>query len=231
MELTDLQKKDLSKFSLILNSLNMEDGVVYSYRYADEWEGLDGPYYNNRPSSEPGFLPQKIQDLFETIRDNFDVDTFYSEYYDNYNGSLDFIINASKKNLVVMYDYYVMEAEYNELEKGFQEADITGKTLIDPKFINWMKNKYGNKVILDYSGGGDDGYINNYASSDTGERTVDSILEDIGYQLLSNYYSGWEINEGSDGKIAFDFKNQVFTIIHNSRFEESVTETYMTFEF
>ena len=50
MELTDKQKHDLRRFSLILNSLNMEDGVEWTYRHYDEWESdyPDGPYYRNR---------------------------------------------------------------------------------------------------------------------------------------------------------------------------------------
>ena len=231
MELTDLQKKDLNKFSLILNSLNMEDGVVYSYRYADEWEGLEGPYYKNKVSSEPGFLPQKIQDIFDTIRDNFDIDIFYNEYYDNYNGSIDFIINAGKKTLTVRYEHYVMESEYNELEKSFQELQNNIKSLGDPNFINEMKNMYGDKVILTYYGGGDDGWIEGNVVSDGDSNELDSLLEDVAYRMLEKYYSGWEINEGSDGKIIFNFENKEALIEHSSRFEEGVTETYMTFEF
>ena len=50
MELTEKQKKDLNGFSLILNSLNMEDGVEWYYRYYGEWEDDEpnGPHYNNR---------------------------------------------------------------------------------------------------------------------------------------------------------------------------------------
>ena len=58
MELTEKQKKDLNSFSLILNSLNMEDGVEWYYRYYSEWEDDEpnGPYYNNRDvSSELNF--------------------------------------------------------------------------------------------------------------------------------------------------------------------------------
>ena len=88
MELTEKQKKDLNSFSLILNSLNMEDGVEWSYRYYDEWQDDEpyGPFYNNRDvGSELNFLPGSIGELFEEIKENFDTGNFYNEYYDNEN--------------------------------------------------------------------------------------------------------------------------------------------------
>ena len=91
MELTEKQKKDLNSFSLILNSLNMEDGVEWYYRYYGEWEDDEpnGPHYNNRDvSSELNFLPGSIGELFEEIKENFDTGNFYNEYYDNENGNL-----------------------------------------------------------------------------------------------------------------------------------------------
>jgi len=84
MKLDEKQIKDLNKFSLVLNSLNLEDGVNWFYRcYDGYFEPLDGPYYNGKHADELGFLPESIEEIFETIKDNFDTGNFYNDYYDN----------------------------------------------------------------------------------------------------------------------------------------------------
>ena len=49
MKLDEKQIKDLNKFSLVLNSLNLEDGVNWFYRgYDGYFEPLNGPFYNGK---------------------------------------------------------------------------------------------------------------------------------------------------------------------------------------
>ena len=121
MKLTDQQKKDLRKFSLILNSMNLEDGVNYKYSFYDDWDhGMDGPMYRGRSVHEVGQLPKSIQTLFDDIKNDFDTDNFYNDYYGTGNGSLQFEINAEKKQIIILYDYYEMKSEEGIL------ADIGG---------------------------------------------------------------------------------------------------------
>jgi hypothetical protein len=70
MELTEKQIQDLKKYSKLLNSLNMEDGVTWYYQcYDSEFESLYGPVHGGRNvSDELSFLPGSIEELFETIR-------------------------------------------------------------------------------------------------------------------------------------------------------------------
>ena len=255
MELTEKQKKDLNSFSLILNSLNMEDGVEWYYRYYGEWEYGEpaGPYYNNRDvSSELNFLPGSIGELFEEIKENFDTGNFYNEYYDNENGNLFFILNAEKKEIIVNYDYYDMITEESNIEKNFSDfSNVTAgwrgeeravKTLTNQNVVNELIKQYSNFCKLRYDGGGDSGWIEDEIETENGitkikketDADVDGIeanLETISYDLLELYYGGWEINEGSSGSINYNFQEQKVTMTHYQNVESTELEHYMTLKF
>jgi len=244
MELSDKEKNDLRRFSLILNSMNMEDGVYWNNRYEENYgyEQTEGPYYKNKNvESEISFLPDSIENFFKNILDNFDTDLFYNDYYDNYNGGVIITLNAIKKNLEVEYYYYSMNEEEHEINKSFVElSQITNqwrrgeeevKKLADENFLNEMKNLYGSYVEITYDGSGDSGYINNDVESETGREELAASFEDIAYECLEIYFAGWEINEGSSGKMKFDFDNQTLSIYHYQNIEEENEEHYKTFSF
>ena len=255
MELTEKQKKDLNSFSLILNSLNMEDGVEWNYSYYEEWQEDEpnGPYYNNRDvSSELNFLPGSIGELFEEIKENFDTGNFYNEYYDNENGNLFLILNAEKKEIIVNYDYYDMITEESNIEKNFSDfSNVTAgwrgeeravKTLTNQNVVNELIKQYSNFCKLRYDGGGDSGWIENEIETENGiteikkqtDVDVDGIeanLETISYDLLDLYYGGWEINEGSTGSINYNFQEQKVTMTHYQNVESTELEHYMTLKF
>lgn len=244
MELTDKQKNDLRRFSLILNSLNVEDGVEWIYRHYDEWESdePEGPYHNNRNiKDELDFLPGSVGPLFQEIRDNFDVDLFYNEIYDNYTGGLQLIINAEKKMLIIKYYYYSMSTEDSEFEQTFLElSQMTNpwrrgeekvKKLTNEDFLNMMEKEYGSYVQMDYDGSGDSGWINEQVNSDRGVKNLTSDMEDIAYEVLEQFQPGWEINEGSNGSMLFNFEEQEMTLTHYNNIEEEIDDIYKTFSF
>jgi hypothetical protein len=244
MELTDKQKNDLRRFSLILNSLNMEDGVEYVYRHYDEWEGYEpeGPYYRSQNvKGELDFIPGSIGPLFEEIKDNFDTDLFYNDYYDNYIGGLQIFVNAEKKMLIVKYYYYTMINEDSRIEKSFKDlSEMTNPwrsgereltKLTNEDFLNEMKEIYGSYVEMSYDGSGDSGWIDDNVNSDKGGKKSTAQLEDIAYEALEMFHAGWEINEGSSGSMIFNFENQTFTVTHYQNIEDEVEDFYKSFSF
>lgn len=80
------------------------------------------------------------------------------------------------------------------------------------------------KITITYSGSGDEGYINEI----TPERMngveiagdLHEMLESAAYDILSDHFGGWEINEGSHGHMTIDVgEQQVF--IHHGNIVES----------
>ena len=243
MKLSEKQIKDLRKFSLILNSLNLEDGVNYKYSYYDEWEAMDGPIYKGRSVDEVGFLPQSIEFLFDDIKNNFDTDNFLNDYYGTGNGSLNFEIDADKKQIIITYDFYETKSDETKIKNSFQDVvnaaapwyrqdrERKDKLLLDPQFIDEMMKKYGPIVEMTYEGSGDSGWLNEEVESSNGETSLDGRLEDITYELLDLYHSGWEINEGSNGTFSYNFQDKTVSINHYQNYDEEVEENYMTINF
>lgn len=244
MELTQQQIKDLKKMSLVLNALNMEDGVCYGYRnYDSYWDPISEPMYRNRDVSGEVSLPDSILDLFAEIRDSFDTSNFYDEYYDNENGELTFCVNANRKVIDITYDRYETNTETTSLTKTFKELtsvslpwgmrnnEPINKLFENPEFINKMIEKYGEFLQVRYDGGGDSGWIEGEVESSKGERSLDGRIEDIVYFLLEIFHAGWENDEGSNGNFSFNFKDQTVTMEHNMNYQEEVEEDYMTIQF
>jgi hypothetical protein len=243
MQLTEKQILDLKKFSKLLNSLNMEDGVNWYYQcYDGEFERLYGPIYRGRNvSDELSFLPGSIEEVFETIRDNFDTGNFYNDYYDTENGTLTFTINANGNEIDVMYDYYELNTEDSHIEKDFSDFsdvrpswggnDREVKKLSDPAIVEELKSVYGDSCRCSYDGSGDSGWVQDMVDSSKGSKGLNQQLEYICYDLLELYYGGWEINEGSNGSIDFNFEDQTVELNHSQNVEENVDEHYMTWKF
>jgi hypothetical protein len=243
MELTEKQILDLKKFSKLLNSLNMEDGVTWYYQcYDGVFERLYGPIYQGKDvSDELSFLPGSIEEFFATIRNNFDTGNFYNDYYDTENGTINFTIYANRNEIDVMYDYYEINTEDSQIEKNFSDfSDLRPgwrgderevKKLSDPAIVEELKSVYGDSCRCSYDGSGDSGWVQDMVDSSKGSKGLNQQLEYICYDLLELYYGGWEINEGSNGSIDFNFEDQTVELNHSQNVEDNVDEHYMTWEF
>jgi hypothetical protein len=109
--------------------------------------------------------------------------------------------------------------------------DRKDKLLVNPEFISEMLKKYGDIVEITYEGSSDSGWLNDEVASSDGETSLDGRLEDITYELLDLYHSGWEINEGSNGTFAYNFQNKTVSVNHNQNYDEEIEENYMTIDF
>jgi hypothetical protein len=243
MEITNQQKNDFKKLSLLLNAMNMEDGdVIYGYDcYDSQWESLDGPRYKgNYVNIE---TPKSIIEIFENVRDGFDTSNFDNEYYDSETGNLYFDVNAEKKNINVTYYHSVMNSETSSIRRSFNElltAPIPWdrpnvieqyKILNNPEFIDEMYEKYGEDLEVTYDGGADSGWINDEVGSSKGNLEIDNRLENILYAFLESYYSGWEINDGSSGTIYLNFEKKEIHVSHTLNYQEDEEEEYMVINF
>ena len=82
-----------------------------------------------------------------------------------------------------------------------------------------------------YDGSGDSGWVQDMVDSGKGPKGLNQVLEYICYDLLELFYGGWEINEGSNGRIDFNFEDQTVQLFHYQNVEENVDEHYMTLKF
>ena len=94
-----------------------------------------------------------------------------------------------------------------------------------------MKEQYGSYVELTYDGSGDSGWIDDNVNSDKGSKKSTNELENIAYEALELFHAGWEINEGSNGSMTFNFDDQTFTIEHYQNIEDEEQDFYKSFSF
>jgi len=140
-----------------------------------------------------------------------------------------------------MYDYYEVNTEESHIQKEFSYfSDSTptwrgherdAKKLSDPAVVEELKSEYGDSCNCTYDGSGDSGWVSDEVRCSKGRLKLNEQLERICYDLLELYYGGWEINEGSNGSIDFNFEDQIVDLYHNQNVEENVDEHYMTWKF
>lgn len=88
------------------------------------------------------------------------------------------------------------------------------------------KNPEATTFRVDYSGGGDSGYVEDYGYFDAGDSSAQlpGILEDY---ILNNLPGGWEINEGSAGYCIFNLDDFSAEIVHTEYYDETISATFL----
>lgn len=91
--------------------------------------------------------------------------------------------------------------------------------------IDYDLLKVFDKIVITYSGSGDEGYIDDIQPEPKLEglelsRELQEYLEAVAYDILEDNWAGWEINEGSHGHMTINVKERnVF--LHHGEIVES----------
>ena len=82
----------------------------------------------------------------------------------------------------------------------------------------------GRDAKVNFSGGGDDGYIEDDMIVDGEQEDIPAAIEDLLYSMLNGNFAGWENNEGAQGSWEFNSgdKTILFDFNYNTEEEESV---------
>lgn len=216
-ELSEKDKKTLSTFSMYIQSYGSKvartsievqtDGDVYWDFYG--WHG-DG----SRMTID-GY--DEIDDL---IRGIIETEDFVGKYFDyDDRGTIIAIVNSEDRTLTFSADIYVMSTDSTSAEISTDE--------IPENMLKWMREMRENESyksgIIHYSGGGDDGYIENDMTVN-GEKNYtwpnefeDYLLREIGG--LGDWYN----NDGGQGDVHINFIEETISIDGGINYEEEVT--------
>lgn len=90
--------------------------------------------------------------------------------------------------------------------------------------IPYSKLQAFEKIVITYSGSGDEGYIDDVSPVPSVEDFDISYdlrreLEDEAHSILEKHYAGWEINEGSQGHITIDVAKRKVLLHHGTNRE------------
>jgi hypothetical protein len=221
--ISEEDKVVLRKVAKYLKSYNIRSGVI-QVNY-DDYDSPSrimknlGNFSNHWNVEIPDFFRPYLGEIIEKVILNLDYLDVDSPNYDN----VDFEIDTTDSRLYInRYWAYEQPGDSGGLTWGddTEDTELVQKLLHEIMESGAKPDSIG-KLQLDYSGGGDSGYLES-SFSDGGGR-VPANIEDWCYQVLENNYGGWEINEGSQGYFIFDTKNNNIELEHtnNEVVEES----------
>ena len=237
-----LSPEQYKKFKRFNNFLISEDASTlewqnYTYEYGGYMDSPYGPYSRGREVDGLQNFREEVrvlEDILETELQELDFARHMECENCTGNATINIIYDAETMTINFQVDVEFMETHEHNNEQTFDRISSIErsewstykylKLLGDQEFIDDIKNKYGDEIMVEYDGGGDSGYIQ--------DNDIPEVLENITYEILDVYYSGWEINEGSTGNIVYDFKNEMVTINHdlfeNSTFGVELGEIKLT---
>lgn len=192
-------------FLVYLKSLKVDEvslNLNMDGRYIDNFDDtfyVSGKNYN---------IPSNFISFFEKIIEKYTDEIWeYSQnenadYYYNVTILVDRINKTMKINSEIMVQTSVDESD---------EYDVSTMPLVQ----NFLDENNINYFEVNFSGGGDSGELENNGSDVEGEPGTISYpdeLENFFYDKLESSFGGWEINEGSSGKIILDRNNLTIEI-------------------
>ena len=139
-------------------------------------------------------VPKQFIKLFDTLVENYGEEIWDesqndwgSDYY-----RVDINVFLSERKIIITSDI-----EEQKADTSSDEYDVINNTSVQ-SFLDENNIDY---LEVSYSGGGDDGYIEDDGYDyDGNQYRLSSDLEEFLYDKLNGNFGGWEINEGSSGK-------------------------------
>jgi hypothetical protein len=139
-------------------------------------------------------MPKQFVKLIDTLVEQYHLEIWEesenewgSEYY-----RVDINVFLSDRKIVITSDI-----EEQKTDTSSDEYDVINNTSVQ-SFLDENNIDY---LEVSYSGGGDDGYIEDDGYDDDGNQyRLSSDLEEFLYYKLNGNFGGWEMNEGSSGK-------------------------------
>jgi hypothetical protein len=216
-------KKIIRSFSRYLNGLGMKEAEIeeYGYQLSEiDWSRVSIDGRNDIPDF---FLPV-IEKITNFVNGSYLYKKVMTDFDDSDGGDLrvSFIVDTVNKEVSLLMSYQTMHESDDSLAFDSEEdSDNFNEWINDGAFSEIDKNT--KILVLKYDGGGDSGYLND-EFEDTDYQVPDEISSWC-YNVLSNHFGGWEINEGSRGEFIFDLEKLEVTLEHKTRFYEDAVHT------
>jgi hypothetical protein len=224
-QLTPEELKTLQVFAYYCRSYGADD--VYTTHYlsncSPDWQD-DNWYSNQIRTSIESY--DKIDELIEKLVDNKSITDRFTEC----DGSqrIEVLIDC-KERILTIYAYETVygsdphgsEYTLEDIESQYSEEEYNA-------VVELFERLNGSNATVDFSGGGDDGYIEDFMIVNQNQVDIPKLIEELLYSMISSNYGGWENNEGAQGSWEFISRDKtiVFDFNYNTEEEESVDLNY-----
>jgi len=193
-------------FLVYLKSLKVDEvrlNLNMDGRYVDNFDDIFyvGSKHYTIPSNFISFFDKIIEKYTDEIWENSQNENGYEYYH------VTILVDRINKTMEI-----TSEIEEQTSAEESDEYDVSTMPLVQ----NFLDENNINYFEVKFSGGGDSGELNNNGSDeeDGPSETIGypDELENFFYEKLESSFGGWEINEGSSGKIILDRNNLTIEI-------------------
>jgi len=228
--LTPEEKQYLRRISNYLGSMGMQDGNIeidMDNQEEFEYDNVDWDYITHFTNNYNADIPSGLIPILQKIMKYCDDNNLIKEPdYDDMNYQrleYDIDVDSKKISFTRWWSFYTKgegssvtweDEQGKELFEHWEESGVLEDLTIPDDGI----------LIVTYNGSGDSGYLES-SFNETGDG-VPAAIEDWCYRELSDNYSGWEINEGSDGQFIFNFHDMTIELVHTENIEDNASDTY-----
>ena len=219
-QLTPEELKTLQVFAYYCRSNGADDVYTTYYLSACSRDWQDDNWYSRQVSrSIEGY--DKIDNLIEKLVDDDSIINHFNEC----DGSQRIEVEIDCKERILSIHAY--ETVYGSEPYGSRydlediESEFGEETLKAVEELFELIN--GREGRVDFSGGGDDGYIEDFMVIDGNQEDLPKLIEDMLYSMISSNYAGWENNEGAQGSWLFDSSEKTILFDFNYNTEEEVS--------
>ena len=224
-QLTPEELKTLQVFAYYCRSNGADDVYTTYYLSACSRDWEDGQWYSRqiRTSIESY---DKIDELIEKLVDDESITDEFTEC----DGSqrIEVEIDCVERILSIHAYETVYGSEPHDSRYDLEdiESEFGEETLKAVEELFEQLN--GSEGRVDFSGGGDDGYIEDYMMVNDSQFDIPKLIEEMLYSMLSSNYAGWENNEGAHGNWLFGPTEKIilFDFNYNTEEEQSVNLDY-----
>ena len=228
--LTPEEKQYLRRISNYLGSMGMQDGnieIEMDNQEEFDYDNVSWDYVTHFTNNYNADIPSGLIPILQKIMKYCDDNNLIKE--PDYDGmdyqrlEYDIDIDSKKINFTRLWSFYTRgegssvtwEDEQGKAQfEHWEESGVLEDLTIPDDGI----------LTVTYNGSGDSGYLES-SFNETGDG-VPAAMEDWCYRELSNNYSGWEINEGSDGQFIFNFHDMTIELVHTENIEDNASDTY-----
>jgi hypothetical protein len=231
--LTLEEKKYLQRVCRYLGSLGMTNGIIeFEFDYSEfdcedvDWKQIT-TFSNNYTAEIPDVMIEISKKLLNYVCEN---DLIRTPDVDDINWQrIEIDLDCEDSTISVVLDYNYYDIGDTETDTRSLEEEEENESLREVFDVLEDDPDIQDRILtIDYSGGGDSGYLED--SFNSGD-SVPAVVSDFCYNMLENRFGGWEINEGSQGNFEIDLDNKEITLNHTYNIDETGRDTLLEEKF